>query len=399
MSRPSHGYHDPRFEPVVDAFDKSLDAGPFGGASLAVYQDGELVVDVWGGIADVTAGRPWSRDTMTLAYSCTKSIATIVVLHLVDQGRIDLDTTVGTYWPEFDANGKQDVTVRQVLAHRAGVPVVDAPLTFDDVVDGEPVLRALEDQKPLWQPGTAHGYHAITLGTILGEVVRRATGSTMGAILRRELSEPLGLDLWIGLPEAEHSRVATVLPADPRDVPDQLREQLAVMLTDDTAIRAVTLNGAVPIPLVGVSMESAWNNARLWAAEVPAGNGIGTARSFAKLHAALVSEVDSGAGEPRGPLLRPDTLQDARRALSSGPQITGPQLPAPHTVWGTGFMTASQAHPLLGASSFGHDGAAGGLCFADADARVGFAYLPSQFGSLPDQRSSDIVAALVESLG
>ena len=399
MSRPSHGHYDPRFEAVVDAFDKSLDAGPFGGASLAVYRDGELVIDVWGGIADVTTGRPWGRDTMTLAYSCTKSVATIVVLHLVEQGRIDLDATVATYWPEFGANGKHDVTVRQVLAHRAGVPAVDAALTFDDVLDGDPLLRALEDQKPLWQPGAGHGYHAITLGTILDEIVRRATGSTIGATLRRDLGEPLGLDLWIGLPQAEHSRVATALPADPRDVPEQLREQLAVMLTDDTAIRAVTLNGAVPIPLVGVSMQSTWNDQRLWAAELPAATGIGTARGFAKLHAALVSEVDDSDGTPRGPLLRPGTLQDARRTLSSGPQTIGPSLPAPHTVWGTGFMTASQAHPLLGTSGFGHDGAAGGLCFADADARVGFAYLPSQFGSPPDSRSSDIVVALAESLG
>lgn len=189
MSRPSHGHYDPRF------------------------------IDVWGGIADIITGRPWGRDTMTLAYSCTKSVAAIVVLRLVEQGRIDLDTTVATYWPEFGANGKHDVTVRQVLAHRAGVPVVDTPLTFDDVLDGEPLLRALEAQKPLWQPGTAHGYHAITLGTILDEVVRRTTGSTIGATLRRDLGEPLGLDLWIGLPEAEHSRVATVLPADPRDIP------------------------------------------------------------------------------------------------------------------------------------------------------------------------------------
>ena len=391
------GQYDEAFASVVDTFQNHLASTPYGGASLAIYAGGQPVVDVWGGMADVTSGRLWDRDTLTLAFSVSKSVTAITVLHLVEDGLLALDEPVATYWPEFAQHGKAEITVRQVLAHRAGVPLVDAPLTLEQVLDKEPVLRAVEAQAPLWAPGEAHAYHAITVGHIAAEVVRRVTGQTFGDVFRQRVAEPLELDLWIGLPASEHARVALTLPPDPTFLPDELALALQNMNAEDPRpLRALTLNGALGIPVPGLVTYNSTNDPALWAAELPAANGIGTARSFAKLHAALVSDVEQiEDGNTVG--LRSATLDDAMKVQTEGEPVIGPPI-APFPRWGTGLMLSSAVRPMLGSSSFGHDGAAGALVFADRDARIGFAFLPSVMGPLPDQRVNHIVEALREAL-
>ncbi|WP_285189464.1 serine hydrolase domain-containing protein [Rhodococcus sp. MEB041] len=388
------GTHDERFAPVVAEFEEQLTSFPYGGASLAIFVDGAPVVDVWGGMADAMTGRPWRRDTLAVPFSCSKSVTTIVVLTLVEQGILELDTPLAHYWPEFADSGKLNITIREVLSHRAGLPLVDAALSFADVCDGGPLAVALERQKPLWEPGTGHGYHALTVGALIGEVVRRATGETLGTILREHLCALLDLDLWIGLPPVHHSRVATVLPPSPADYIPALHDPvLDYLRADDRVLQALTLGGAVRIPVVGLITETDWNDPQLWAAELPAGNAMATARSLAKLHAALVSETAALSGTPIPPILSPSTLRDSRECASDGAPVIGPDS-GPFHRWGTGFMLSSDARPMLSEKSFGHDGAAGGLCFADDDHRVGFAFLPSVMGAGPDTRADRIVDQL-----
>lgn len=394
MSRLVSGTYADRFVSVVAAFEKYLASTPYGGASMAVYQDGIPVIDVWGGFADITSGKEWAEDTTAIAFSCSKSVSAIVVLRLAEQGILELDAPVATYWPEFGRHGKDRVTVRDVMAHRAGVPLVDAKLSREQVLAGAPLVEALADQVPLWEPGTAHAYHAVTVGALLGEIVRRTTGRSLGTVLREDLAAPLGLDLRIGVPETEQDRVAVILPSDPSAVPGELRELIRSKLAvDDRAWRALTLNDALRIPLPGVTMENAYNSPEVRAAELPAANAIGTARSFAKLHAALVGPVDD-EGIGSSALLSEETVADATRAQSKG----APAIPSPvetaDPVWASGFELPFELRPMVGPTSFGHDGAAGGLCFADRDARLGFAFLPSVMGPVPDIRVNAIVEEL-----
>lgn len=396
------GDYEEAFATVVDAFQDHLASTPYGGAALAIYVDGQLVVDVWGGTADVVRGKAWDRDTLALSFSVTKSITAITVLHLVEDGVLELDEPVATYWPEFAQHGKAEVTLRHVLAHRAGVPLVDAPLTLQQVLGRDHVLRALEAQAPLWAPGEAHAYHAITVGHIAAEVVRQATGQTFGDVFRERIAAPLDLELWVGLPETEHPRVALTLPTDPTFVPDELIQALRAMNAEDPRpLRALTLNGVLGIPVPGLQTTNSTNDPALWSAELPAANGIGTARSFAKLHAALVSDVgNNGTNDKTGPIvgLSAETLDDATRVQAEGQPVLGPPV-SPLPRWGTGLMLTSDVRPMLGTTSFGHDGAAGALVFADRDARVGFAFLPSVMGPMPDARANVIVEKLRRSLG
>lgn len=391
------GDYDDRFAPVVARFEEHLASNSYGGASLSVFIDGDPVIDVWGGLADVTRGREWQRETLALLFSCSKSVTTIVMLTLAERGVIDLDAEVSLYWPEFASNGKENVTVRDVLAHRAGVPLVDAPLTFDDVCAGGPVVSALEKQAPFWEPGSAHAYHALTVGALLGEIVRRATGKTLGTVLREELSEPLGLDLWIGLPPELHERAALFLPpilSEFTDGTSAVAEQIAA---DDRPLRALTLNGALEIPVFGTTISNSWNRSQLWQSELPAANAMSTARSLAKLHAALVSKVEDRDSARMSPVIGDFLLDSARAVRSEGEPAIGADK-GPYPKWGTGFMIPAENRPMLGSHSFGHDGAAGGLCFADSAARLGFAFLPSIKGGVPDRRVDVIVDALLDCL-
>ncbi|HKD20491.1 MAG TPA: serine hydrolase domain-containing protein, partial [Rhizomicrobium sp.] len=192
---------------VADILRTNLKEGRDLGAACCVYVDGRVVVDIWGGLADKESSRPWDRDTIVAVASTTKG-ATAICAHLLAQrGALDLDAPVVKYWPEFGAAGKEDVKVRWLLSHQAGLPIVDVPLTFEDACAWKPVIRALEAQKPLWKPGTEHLYHAMTYGYLVGEVVRRITGKTLGRFFAEEVAGPLGLSAWIGLPEEMEPRV------------------------------------------------------------------------------------------------------------------------------------------------------------------------------------------------
>jgi CubicO group peptidase (beta-lactamase class C family) len=283
------------------------------------------------------------------------------------------------YWPEFGRNGKDRIPMRWLLSHRAGLPVIDRALSRRECLAWGPVIEALEDQAPIWEPGTAHTYHAKTYGWLVGEVIRRVTGLMPGMYFRQVIADPLGVGTQIGVPLQEQGDVARTEP--PRDGPGDY-------VPTDVEVRALTINGAIPFPIVDGDMT--YNAADMRAAELPGTNAISTARDLARIYAACVGEVDGMR------LMGEASIQDALREQSSGPQIFGPD---GSQRWSTGFMLDSRPFRwMLGPGSFGHDGAGGLIAFADATSGIGFSYVANQMGGPGDERANRLVAALGRSV-
>ena len=378
------GTVDPRFSRVRDAFARNFTDGGDVGAACCVYLRGRIVVDLWGGHADRDRERPWTEDTTALVFSATKGVTAACALRLAERGALDLDAPVAAYWPEFAAEGKEDIPLRWALSHRAGVPVIDATLTLDQVLAWDPVVAAVAAQRPSWEPGSRHGYHVRSYGWIVGEVVRRATGSTLGRLLADEVATPLGADFWVGLPAAAEPRVAALIPAPPPADPET-RAALEHLMGPDTF-----LGRALTGPSNLFHYDEMWNARALHAAEMPSSNGIGTARGLARIYAALVSEVDGVR------LLRPETIAAGCAVQSDGlDAVLG--LP---TRFGTGFILPPVLSLAAGGGAFGHPGAGGSLGLADPEAEIGFAYVMNQMqlGVTGDPRSARLVKAVYASL-
>src|ERR1700744_3654967 len=267
------GFTQDRFGPVRDAFEANLASGADVGASFCATQDGETVVDLWGGFADAAQTKPWEKDTLANVYSTTKTMTFLTALLLADRGELDFDAPVARYWPEVAANGKGDIKVSHLMAHSAGLSGWRERVTTEDLYDWDKVCALLAAQAPLWPPGTAPGYHAITQGYLVGEVVRRITGKSLGTVFREEIAEPLGADFHIGLPASEDGRVAELIPPPKGQAAgDQELDEIG----------KITFNN----PGVDVSE----TKTRAWrGAEIPAAGGTGNARSIAEIHAILAN--------------------------------------------------------------------------------------------------------------
>jgi CubicO group peptidase (beta-lactamase class C family) len=348
---------------VADAFEQNFAERGEVGAAFALYVDGEPVVDIWAGTADTATGRAWTEDTLQLVYSTTKGAAAICIARLAEAGAIAYDEAVATYWPEFAANGKASITVADVMSHRAGLPFVDAPLTFDDLMAVTPVVEALAAQEPHWVPGSTHGYHALTYGWLAGELVRRVDGRRIGQYFAEEVAAPLGLQFWIGLPESEEPRVARLEAAAPPTDPEALALMLEIAGPGTMGFKALFMNGVM---MSGPA--DPFNSREVHATEMPAANGITDARSLARMYAATVGEVDGVR------LIGDDTVATVRAEASHGPDsclvLT--------SRFGMGFMLDGELTPMLSPSSFGHAGAGGSLGYADPDAKVGYGYVMNQ---------------------
>ena len=380
-----HGDVDDGFGPVMDEFVKNFRERQDVGAGCTAYVGGRPVVDLWAGIADRRTGRAYEHDTATVIFSCTKGIMAICAYLLVQEGRLDLDAPIAHYWPEFAQAGKQRITVRDAMAHRAGLAYLDTDLTLDDVVAWDPVIHAIEAQSPHHAPADGHAYHASTIGWLLGEVIRRITGLSAGTNFRRALGDPLGLNTWIGIPDAERRHVAWMEPPLPDD-DSEFAKGFASFGNDPRIIRTMSLGKAFAFP--SGDGQVTFNNPVIQAAEIPGAGGISSAESLAKLYAACVTGVDGGS-----PLRTPASIADGLRVLSAGPQLTGQ--PDDGARWGTGFQISSApAQPLLGPGSFGHTGAGGQLAFADVDYGASFGYVSNQMGGYGDARARSLVEAL-----
>lgn len=395
---PVTGFVAPGFEAVRDAFGAIFAQDGKLGASLGVYAGGAKKVDLYGGLADPAAGRPWDRDTVSVIFSATKGAVAILAWLLAQRGVLDFDTPVTRYWPEFGGGGKTAMPVRYLFTHQAGLPYLDQELGRQEVLEGSRVVEALERQAPVWEPGSAHGYHALTYGWLAGALVRNVTGRRLGEVFAHEIAGPLGLDFHIGLPAGQEGRVARLIdppPPSPRAVAaiddPQLKTVLTAMMqaARDPASplsRALSANGALPTPDAAI-----WNDPRVYRAEIPAASGITSGASLARLYAATVSEVDGMR------LLSEQTVNLARAEQASGPDRI---MMLPHR-WATGFQLPTPGEPLLSPDSFGHTGAGGlALGFADTRHRVGFGYVQNQLLSMPPGRphSRRLVAALREAM-
>jgi CubicO group peptidase (beta-lactamase class C family) len=384
------GWTAPGFEGVRVAFEKNFAEGLEVGAAFSAYHRGQLVADVWGGIADPKTNRPWERDTIIGVFSTTKGATAICAHKLAQEGKLDIDAPVASYWPEFAAEGKGDIPVRYLLSHRAGLAWVDEPLTLEQALAWEPMIHALEHQKPSWEPGTAHGYHAITYGYLVGEVIRRITGRTIGTYFREEIAEPLGLDFWIGLPEEQEPRVAMLVGSltgglENADVDEATRASIMALMGPDSVMgKALSGGGAF-------SGEGIWNTRAVHAAEVPAAAGISDARSLARLYAACVGEVDGIR------ILTPERVAIASKQETEGPNTVLMNL---DLQFGLGFIVPSSLVQLGGPHSFGHFGAGGSVGWADPDAEFGFGYVMSRMdlGLAGDQRSTRLVDACYDAI-
>jgi CubicO group peptidase (beta-lactamase class C family) len=384
-----HGDVDGGFGRVADAFATNFTEHGDVGAACTLVVDGRVVVDVWGGDADREARREWEHDTLVITFSTTKGVSAVTCNRLIEQGRLDPDAPVAQYWPEFAANGKEAITVADVLSHRAGLAHVAGDFTLDEVMAVEPVVDALAAQTPLWKPGTAHGYHVRSYGWLLGEIVRRVTGMSLGTCFATELAAPLGLDYFIGLPETLEPRVARLYPP----VSDAaLQALIDAALSDGSTLMGKAMSGPANL----FRYDDMWNTRALHATEMPSSNGIGDARSLARLYASCIGEVTAVDGSPFR-ALSDETVARATVLRSEG---TDKVLGMP-TGFGLGFIGPLMMPPGVGAKAFGHAGAGGSLAFADPEAGLAFGYVMNQMqlGMTGDQRTATLVAATYSSLG
>jgi CubicO group peptidase (beta-lactamase class C family) len=370
-----HGEYDERFTGVRGALAANLDAGKDVGASVAVVLDDRLVVDVWGGFTDEAGTTPWERDTITNVWSSTKTVTALCALIVADRGELDLDAPVARYWPEFAANGKDGVLVRHLLGHTAGLSGWQEPMTVSDLYDWEKATSRLAAQAPWWAPGTASGYHALTQGYLVGEVIRRVTGDTVGTFLAKEVAGPLGADFHIGLAPEHDYRVANVIPPPPLPLPD-----------DPTSIAVRTLTN----PLLAAE----WSWAEPWRrAEIPAAGGHGNARSVATLQAVLAN-----GGESQGlRLLSPEGCDAVFREQARGIDLV---LGAPLRL-GIGFGINGDEIPIgPNPRTCFWGGWGGSIVVIDLDARMVVTYMMNRMGegTLGDDRGLSILMAAYDAL-
>ena len=362
-SAPIDGTWDEQFKAVRDAFVQNFEVHGERGAAVSIFLNGRVVVDLWGGFTDAQRKHLWGPDTLVNVFSVGKAPTSLCALILVDREELELDAPVCAYWAEFEAAGKERITLRQLLSHQAGLPAIREDLPPEALFDWDTICNALAEQETWWEAGTKHGYHVNTFGFLVGEMVRRVSGISLGQFLKRTISEPLGLDLHIGLPASEHSRVAEFIwpgpsgpagLADPDD-PDQVMQYKTYFNPQ------------------GISGHGIVNSARWRSGEIPSANCHSTARSIARLYACLAS----GGSLEGVDLISRDLILEAAREHSSGPDAVIPR----SSRFGLGFQLTQPERPLgPNANVFGHFGAGGSLGFADPDAEIGFGYVMNVMG-------------------
>jgi len=371
------GFTHDRFAPVREQFEANLASGADVGASFCATVDGETVVDLWGGFADEARTRPWERDTIVNVYSTTKTMMALTALLLADRGELDFDAPVARYWPEFAANGKAGVKVSHLMSHSAGLSGWKEPVSGADLYDWDKVTALLAAQAPFWEPGTASGYHGMTQGFLVGEVVRRITGRTIGTVFREELAEPLGADFHIGLPASEDARVADLIPPPPGTaMGDGAQNQLQANMARNPHLD------------VAVTSTRAWRGA-----EIPAAGGTGNARAVAEIHAILAN-----GGVAKGKRFMSEA--GCRKALELQVEGTDLVLSIPAR-FGLGFGLAGGMMPLPHPNTLYWGGYGGSLALIDMDARTSFGYAMNKMAGTTtgDMRAFGLLMAMWQALG
>ncbi|MFE3414859.1 serine hydrolase domain-containing protein [Streptomyces mirabilis] len=388
MTQPAprvHGHCDARFAAVRTAFEENFRDRDELGAAVTVTLDGETVVDLWGGWADAARTRPWERETLVNVWSTSKGPTALCAHILADRGLLDFDAPVAAYWPEFAAAGKESVLVRHLLSHRAGLAGLREPHDLAQLCDWELTVERLAAQEPWWEPGTRSGYHALTFGHLVGEVVRRVSGLRPGAFLEREVTGPLGIDFTIGLPEKEAERAAELVHPPVASS----SEQAAIFAQLAPAAVAALAN-----PLVGAAEA---NTARWRAAEIPAANGHGTARAVAALYGIFAGRGAYGARQ----VLSPEAAERVREGQGSCRDLVlgagfEHETEAGLGLWLSGPNGSYGPHPR----AFGHDGFGGSCGLADPESGLSLGYVMNRMGPhiADDPRKMALVDALYSAL-
>lgn len=378
------GTFTPRFEPLVELFAAQGPENPAGGSSLAVFQDGVSVVNVWQG--EAMPGLPWSADTISTVFSCTKGVISILAARLVDQGLLDLEMPVAHYWPEFAQGGKAAIKVKTLLQHRAGLSAPRRNITRAELLDGVTVIDTLAKQEPLWTPDSGYGYHALTFGHLVSKLIKSVTGMSANEYLQTHVAEPLGINMWIGVPREEMTRVATLVSdgnfksANPETGSDQFWVE-----------QAMTFGGALP---TDPTDQGGFNDPEILAIELAGAGGVTNAHALAKIYSAAVVETDGVR------LMSDHTLEVATLPASFGENVW--HEPPPYPVWGNGFMLPSPPHfEIPGAKGFGHNGLGGQAGWGSLEKRIGFGYTTSYLRNSADtqKHQQDLVRKLQELLG
>ena len=374
----AQGFAHDKFAAVREAFEANLASGADVGASFCATLEGETVVDLWGGHADAAKTRPWNKDTIVNVYSTTKTMTALTALLIADRGLLDFDAPVAKYWPEFAANGKANIKVSHLMSHSAGLSGWKETITKDDLYDWDKATALLAAQAPYWEPGTAVGYHALTQGYLVGEVIRRITGKTVGTVFRDEIAGPLDADFWIGLPASEDARVAELIPPPP-----------GTAIGDAGETNALVANMAT-----NPGIDVAETRTRAWrGAEIPAAGGTGNARSVAEIHTILAN-----GGIAKGKRFLSEA--GCRKALEL--QIEGRDkimdVPAR---FGMGFGLAGGLIPLPHPNTIFWGGYGGSLVIIDMDARTTFGYAMNKMAGTTtgDTRAFGLVMAMWAALG
>lgn len=359
-----------KFAGLRDVLSAQLDSGADVGASIAVVHRDEMVVDIWGGYADADKTKPWERDTIVNVWSTTKTMTFLVALMLADRGQLDFNAPVATYWPEFAANGKENIEVRHLMSHTAGLSGW-AEIEPEGIADWDRSTALLAAQAPWWTPGEGSGYHLVTQGHLIGEVVRRITGETIGTFFKREVADVLGADFHIGLPESEEHRVSLVIPPPPLDA-----SQLGIS-ENSVAYKSYT----------GPLLDATYPQHRWWrAAEIPAANGHGNARSVA-----LVQSIIAGRGQARGHRFFSEATGDIifQSQAHGIDQVLGTEIN-----FGMGYGLASSIMPL-GPRACYWGGYGGSVIIMDQDADLTIAYMMNRMDSVltGDVRGANVAFA------
>lgn len=372
------GLTQDRYAGVRTQFEENLTRGDDLGASFCATVEGETVVDLWGGWADPRKTRPWDRDTIVNVYSTTKTMTALTALLVADRGELDFDAPVAKYWPEFAANGKAGVKVSHLMSHSAGLSGWKETITTEDLYDWDKVTTLLAAQAPFWEPGTAPGYHAITQGYLVGEVIRRITGKSLGTVFREEIAEPLGADFHIGLPASEDARVAELIPPPPGQAVGDAGGQTEIQknMSDNPGVD------------VSATKTRGWRGA-----EIPAAGGTGNARSIAEIHAILAN-----GGVAKGKRFMSEA--GCRKALELQVEGTDLILAMPAR-FGMGFGLSGGVFPMPSSNTIYWGGYGGSLVIIDMDARTTFGYAMNKMAGTTtgDMRALGLAMAMWTSLG
>ena len=388
-----HGFCAAGFESVLFEFLKNFNERSEVGASVCLRVDGRTQVDLWGGLSSPEEKTPWEEDTVSIVFSCTKAAVALLAHILIDRGELDPWAPVTDYWPEFGKNGKEGITVAMLLNHSAGLPAFRDPIKQGGYYDWDYMVGRIEDEAPFWEPGTRNGYHMVSFGWTVGEVIARVSGKSLGAFFAEEVAEPLGLDFWIGLPEEIEPRVSPIIyyvpgPGDP------VTEFMEALASDRTSIQYLSFLNSGGFDV---------NQREAHAAMIGGGGGITNARHLSRMYVPL-----AGDGTCQGKrLVGPDALARMRQVSMATQRDANLLIPTRFTL---GFMKSmdNRHRPvgrveslILGEKAFGHGGAGGSLGFADPECALAFGYTMNKMGPgiLLNERGQSLVDAAYRSLG